>query len=214
VGVLFFALRESIKTALKREVDTYATLLKFDLQREALKAELNTKTVHIVYPRLMEKLRRAEVALRSAVELTETDSSGFDEKDYSRLLEELQVPGGERKRLLDLFNENPEVGKAAISAAECNYLSRRAASLAKNAQDFAVSRALYLSKAVRTRALSAAQKMAGASFFSPRDENNFSKDGYEAASALLKLIEGNLEELEEQMISELEARSSGATTNR
>ena len=51
--------------------------------------------------------------------------------------------------------------------------------------------------------------MTGAAFFSPKSENLFSKDGYGAALALLKLLAVKLRELEEKMISEMQALSPG-----
>jgi hypothetical protein len=157
----------------------------------------------------MEKLRIAEAALRKAIHLAETDCSGFDEHDCNRLLEELQVPGAERKLVLDQWKKDPKVGEAFMHTTECKYLSRRAKSIVEGARDFAISQALYLSNPVRTQALGVAERMASASFFSPNPDNQFSKAGYEAAAALLKLIESNMGDLQKQMISEIEIQSPG-----
>ena len=107
--VAFFGwlLRESIKAALQRDVTAHDEYLKYDLQREMLKAQLSTTQVHSVYPRLMEKLRRAEGAVGGPMGLQSKPSyDDYDLDDFTEVMKRLKLPGGERRRLLDLLEHN------------------------------------------------------------------------------------------------------------
>jgi hypothetical protein len=209
--VAFFGwlLRESIKASLQRDVTAHAEYLKHDLQREMLKAQLSTTQVHSVYPRLMEKLRRAEGAVGGPMGLQfKPTYDDHDLDDFTAILTRLTLPGGERQRILGLLEHSRREGIQELQKVERRVeLWRGRASVGK-ARNFAVLKSLYLSEQVKKVTWDALAKLNHV--WIDCDPN--AGPDYVGARASLEEAEKLLAELEAIMRDELrpQARVSGA----
>jgi hypothetical protein len=123
LGFFGFVFREAIRARLKRSVDAYVETLKHDLQREALKAELNTKQKHAIYPRVAAKLRRAEDALNSLVGAEEPDWHDLDETELVAELLRMRIRARHRTSLLEHYRRDRTVafGELQLAARQAAY---------------------------------------------------------------------------------------------
>ena len=197
VGLLFFALREALKASLKRDVDRYVELLKHDLQREALKAELTTKQNHFIYPRLMRKLRRAQGAFGELIGSFGPGWQGLDDEELAALLQKMRVPGKQRKALLEKLRNGDPSATPELEKVIWNHKISRAYQLAVQAKNYTILNALFLSEPVHSAALAIANKMAVSAFGTFHNMNPTDLDKTKTAA------ETELPLLEEQMRADL-----------
>jgi hypothetical protein len=160
--VAFFAwlLRESIKAALQRDLTAQAERLKYELQREMLKAQLSTEQLHLIYPKLAGKLRRAEGAVGDLQGIRFAPSyEGYDVSDFEAVLKDLRLPGAERARLLAALERDRGQGVRELEKTVRRVEKEKARVVVNTAQNFIILKALYLSSAVKEGSFAATKTL-------------------------------------------------------
>lgn len=148
--------RERFKASLQRDLTAEAEQLKHGLQREMLKAQLSTTQHHVVYPRLFERLRRAEGAVAGLTGLTfEASYEGYDHNDFERVLDDLKLPSGERARLAAALERNPRSGADELRATTRRVKLERARQRLFRTKNYIILKSLFLTDPVKKAALDA-----------------------------------------------------------
>lgn len=137
---------EAFKGDLGRETER----LRHDLQREMLKAQLSTGALHLVYPRLFDKLRRAHGAIAGLMGTRFTGTfEGYDRADIESTLSELRIPGEMRRRVLESFDRDRDEGVRRLKALGRRREVADARAVYVKAQNYFVLKSLFASKEVK-----------------------------------------------------------------
>src|SRR5207302_2899763 len=95
----------------KAELVRLGDQLRHGLEREMLKAQLATSKAHEVYPRLYEKIARAQGAVAGFVGFEFAPSyQDYDADDFTQVLEAAKLPRGERTRIFEAIQADRRRG--------------------------------------------------------------------------------------------------------
>jgi hypothetical protein len=209
VAFFAFLLRESIKAALTRSLTVQAELLKYELQREMLKAQLSTTQSHALYPRLLAKLHRANGVLAGHYGLRFSPSyEDHSQKDFERIVSELNLPGNERDRILGMLNTDRRSGVNELEKVMRREELQRARRLIIQARNFAILKSVFLSNPVKDLAIEITKTLWSAWVdidvnSMPGVEGSDREKFFKSAQEGLKRATEQLEEIEKAMRDEL-----------
>jgi hypothetical protein len=89
----------------KSALDRQAEQLRHDLQRDMVMAQLSANQLHVVYPRLFDKIQRAHGAIAGLMGARRAPSyEGYTREDVEATLTPMRVPGEDRQRVLTAFD--------------------------------------------------------------------------------------------------------------
>lgn len=160
VGFVVWAIRRLVdhrldaKMAIHRsDLERQADLLRHELQREMVKVELSANRLHVVYPRLFDKLQRAHGAIAGLFGARFAESyDGYDRADIENTIARLNVPRAFRDKVLVVFDRDRADGIAELKSLERRVEIQRAHNSFNRAKNYLIVKSLYASREVKDAA--------------------------------------------------------------
>lgn len=167
VGFVVWAIRRLVDHRLdakmaihKSDLERQADLLRHELQREMVKVELSANRLHVVYPRLFDKLQRAHGAIAGLLGARFAESyEGYDRTDIEGTIARLRVPGELRDKVLQKFDRDRAYGIAELKALERRVEIQRAHNTFNRAKNYLIVKSLYASREVKDATLGVLEKL-------------------------------------------------------
>jgi hypothetical protein len=138
----------------KHELSRLSETLKFQLQREMIKAELSTAKIHEIYPHLAELLRLAEGAVARFFGIMRSpDFKNLSNEEIDFHLEQSGFPLATRTKLIETITKDRERGLKTIDQVFSTHEIIDARRRVIDARNYTITKSLYISPTIRQHAL-------------------------------------------------------------